>query len=330
MSDKIKPKRKASRAGLKFIAIAELIVIVILGGTLIWQGLLKDKLTGGDAVETLAQSGEPQVRTRAVIEKEESFYQLDGRKILFNDSTYGEIFMPVFADVPASELNTDSIVTRNGYSFYKENDTITSFAGVDVSQYQGDIDWEQVKAAGIDFAMIRVGYRSYGGGEIHFDESFAKNLQGANDACIKTGVYFFSQAVTTDEAIEEADAVIDAIAPYNITYPVVYDWELIYEDSARTDSISVEMLADCCISFCERVKSAGYTPMIYQNKNTSMYKLDLPRLTAYDFWLAEYDEKPSYYYRFQMWQYASDGTIPGISGEVDMNLSFKDYSQQTQ
>ena len=90
------------------------------------------------------------------------------------------------------------------------------------------------------------------------------------------------------------------------------------------------MLADCCISFCERVKSAGYTPMIYQNKNTSMYKLDLPRLTAYDFWLAEYDEKPSYYYRFQMWQYASDGTIPGISGEVDMNLSFKDYSQQTQ
>ena len=198
---------------------------------------------------------------------------------------YGEVFMPVFADVPASELNTDSIVTRNGYSFYKENDTITSFAGVDVSQYQGDIDWEQVKAAGIDFAMIRVGYRSYGGGEIHFDENFAKNLQGANAAGIKTGVYFFSQAVTTDEAIEEADAVIDAIAPYNITYPVVYDWELIYEDSARTDSISVEMLADCCISFCERVKSAGYTPMIYQNKNTSMYKLDLPRLTAYDFWL---------------------------------------------
>ena len=120
--------------------------------------------------------------------------------------------------------------------------------------------------------------------------------------------------------------MIDAIAGYNITYPVVYDWELIYGDNARTDKITVEELADSCIAFCERVKSAGYKPMIYQNKSTAMFKLDLPRLKDYDFWLAEYDKKPTYYYDYQMWQYSSTGTVPGINGEVDLNISFKDYS----
>lgn len=331
MSENKKRKRKFSYAGMKFIAIAELIVIAVLGGSIVWSKIKADAVKEDDAaVETIAVSKEPQVRKRPVIEKEESFYSLNGKKILFKDSTYGEVFMPVFADVPASDVNTDAVVTRNGYSFYKENGQITSIAGIDVSEFQGDIDWQKVKDAGIEFAMIRVGYRSYGGGEIKFDERFADNLKAADEAGIKTGVYFFSQAVTTQEAVEEADAVIDAIAPYNITYPVVFDWELIYDDKARTDAVTVDMLADCCISFCERVKSAGYTPMIYQNKGTSMYKLDLPRVAAYDFWLAEYDEKPSFYYQYQIWQYASDGAIPGISGEVDMNLCFKDYSQDAE
>lgn len=331
MSENKKRKRKFSYAGMKFIAIAELIVIAVLGGSIVWSKLKADDVKEDEkAVETIAVSTEPQVRKRPVIEKEESFYSLNGKKILFKDNTYGEVFMPVFADVPASDVNADDVVTRNGYSFYKENGQITSIAGIDVSQFQGDIDWQRVKDAGIEFAMIRVGYRSYGGGEIKFDERFADNLKAADEAGIKTGVYFFSQAVTTQEAVEEADAVIDAIAPYNITYPVVFDWELIYDDKARTDIVTVDMLADCCISFCERVKSAGYTPMIYQNKGTSMYKLDLPRIAEYDFWLAEYDEKPSFYYQYQIWQYASDGTIPGISGEVDMNLCFKDYSQEAE
>ncbi len=327
MAENAVKTRKKRRVRFKALAIVELLVIAGLGAALAWECLIKEKVTDEKAVAVVAQTEDPQVRARAVIEKEETLYQLDGKKILIHDSTYGEIFMPVFADVPVSTLDMDSVVTRNGYSFYKENGEVTSFAGVDVSEYQGDIDWQQVKSAGIDFAMIRVGYRSYGGGVITLDERFADNLKGANEAGIKTGVYFFSQAISTDEAIEEADAVLDAIAPYDITYPVVYDWEIIYDDSARTDSMTVEMLADCCISFCERVRSAGYTPMIYQNKGTSMFKLDLPRLTDYDFWLAEYNDEPSYYYEYKMWQYASDGTVPGISGEVDMNLCFKDYSQ---
>ena len=146
-------------------------------------------------------------------------------------------------------------MTRNGYSFYKENGHVTSIAGVDVSDYQGDIDWEKVHDAGIEFAIIRIGYRTYGSGKVTLDENFANNIKAADKAGVKVGVYFFSQAINTDEAIEEADAVLDAIEGFNITYPVIYDWELIYGDSARTDKVTVEELADCCIAFCERVKS---------------------------------------------------------------------------
>lgn len=317
-----KPKRNKFKA----LCIVETLIIAALSGGLIWNSFLKDKFDENGKTVPVNGGSVGEVRTRPVIEKEETFYQLDGKKILMQNSVYGEVFMPVFADVPACSLDMNSLVTRNGYAFYKENEEITSIAGIDVSEHQGDIDWNAVKNAGIEFAIIRVGYRTYGGGEITLDTTFEQNLRNADAAGIKTGVYFFSQAIDPEEAIEEADAVIDAIRPYNITYPVIFDWELIIGDSARTDTMTVDNLADACISFCERVKSAGYTPMIYQNKNTTMFKLDLPKLKDYDFWLAEYGDKPTYYYDYQMWQYSSTGKVPGISGEVDMNISFKDYS----
>lgn len=317
-----KPKRNKFKA----LCIVETLIIAALSGGIIWNSFLKDKFDENGKAVPVNGGSVSDVRTRPVIEKEETFYQLDGKKILMQNSVYGEVFMPVFADVPACSLDMNSLVTRNGYAFYKENEEITSIAGIDVSEHQGDIDWNAVKNAGIEFAIIRVGYRTYGGGEITLDTTFEQNLRNADAAGIKTGVYFFSQAIDPEEAIEEADAVIDAIRPYNITYPVIFDWELIVGDSARTDTMTVDNLADACISFCERVKSAGYTPMIYQNKNTTMFKLDLPKLKDYDFWLAEYGDKPTYYYDYQMWQYSSTGKVPGINGEVDMNISFKDYS----
>lgn len=314
----------------KSLAIVEAAVILLLSGGLVFS--LAARNNDDEAVMTGAVADEKptDIRTHAVIEKEETFYQLNGKKVLMKDGTLGEVFMPVFADVPACTLDIDAIETRNGYSFYKENGDITSIAGVDVSEHQGEIDWNKVKAAGIEFAIIRVGYRTYGGGEIVLDKTFRKNIEGADAAGIKVGAYFFSQAVTEEEAIEEADVLIDAIRPYNITYPVIFDWEMIYGDSARTDTVTVEGLADFSVAFCERVRSAGYHPMIYQNKNTAMMKLDLPRLKDYDFWLAEYGTKPTYYYDYKIWQYASDGYVPGISGNVDMNISFVDYSLNQQ
>lgn len=314
----------ANKANALFKMAALLEAMIILFMAIFFVGFIVIR-GRKDAISASKQDTE--VRTRAIIEKEESFYQLDGKKILMHDTTLGEIFVPVYSDVPVSDINTDNIVTRNGYSFYMEDNTVKSHTGIDISEHQGEIDWGEVKGAGIDFAMIRVGYRTYGGGIITIDETFEDNLQKANAAGIDTGVYFFSQATTTDEAIEEADAVLDAISNCNITYPVVYDWELIFDDNARTDEVSVETLADCCIAFCERVKSAGYTPMIYQNKSTAMHKLDLPRLKDYDFWLAEYGDKPSYYYKYDIWQYSSSGVVPGINGRVDLNISFRNYAE---
>ena len=312
----------ANRKSALFKVIALLEAMIILFMAVVFVGFIFIR-GRKDAVAAAAQ--DPEVRTRAVIEKEETYYQLDGKKILMHDTTLGEVFVPVYSDVPASDIDTDKIVTRNGYSFYMEGDTVKSTTGVDISEHQGEIDWGKVKGAGIDFAIIRAGYRTYGGGVVTMDESFTDNLEKAHAAGIDTGVYFFSQATTTDEAIEEADAVLDAISGYDIKYPVVYDWELIFDDHARTDEVGVETLADCCIAFCERVRSAGYTPMIYQNKSTAMHKLDLPRLKDYGFWLAEYGDKPTYYYRYDIWQYSSDGTVPGINGRVDLNICFRDY-----
>ncbi|MBR4627821.1 MAG: glycoside hydrolase family 25 protein [Ruminococcus sp.] len=329
MSDKNQKIKKSSGGWKKFAAV-EFAAIIALGGALGWSLYLRDNDENEKTVPvnagTSAES-EPEVRTRAVIEKEETFYQLSGKKILYKDSAIGEVFLPVYEDVPACSLDMASLTTRNGYSFYRENGETSSIAGIDVSEFQGDIDWEKVKAAGIDFVIVRVGVRTYGGGDLVLDKKYAENISGAQAAGLHVGAYFFSQATSTDEAIEEADKLIDAVAPYDITYPLIFDWEIISGDSARTDTVSVDTLADCCIAFCERVKSAGYTPMIYQNKYTSMMKLDVQRLKDYDFWLAEYNTKPTYYYDFQMWQYASDGYIPGISGEVDMNICFRDYSK---
>ena len=257
----------------------------------------------------------------------DNYYKLSGKKILLEDGTYGEIWIPVLENVPAFSKNIDQLKSRNGRKFYVEDSKITSLLGVDVSVHQDNIDWAKVKESGIDFAMVRLGYRGYGTGEAQLDENYAENIQGARDAGLDAGVYFFSQAITAEEAVEEANLVIESLDGLDVNYPVVYDWEIIYDDTARTDNISVDVLTDCCVAFCETIKNAGYTPMIYQNKRTSIFKLDLNRLNDYDFWLAEYNTEPTYYYDFDMWQYTSTGRVPGIEGDVDLNISFKDYSK---
>ena len=151
---------------IRNLALAQMVIILALVIALIWALFIRETEPEALTVsaDASAQLDEPQVRRLAVINKEESLYQLDGKKILLDDGTYGEIYLPVYADVPASSVDTEAVISRNGYSFYKENNEITSIPGIDVSVYQGTIDWQQVKAAGVEFAMIRVGIRTYGGG----------------------------------------------------------------------------------------------------------------------------------------------------------------------
>ncbi len=305
------------------LIIIEAILIIFLTISVVFLYRGRDK-----AVETMGTADAVTDSEESVERKvNDNYYKLSGKKILLEDGTYGEIWIPVLENVPAFSKNIDQLKSRNGRKFYVEDSKITSLLGVDVSVHQDNIDWAKVKESGIDFAMVRLGYRGYGTGEAQLDENYAENIQGARDAGLDAGVYFFSQAITAEEAVEEANLVIESLDGLDVNYPVVYDWEIIYDDTARTDNISVDVLTDCCVAFCETIKNAGYTPMIYQNKRTSIFKLDLNRLNDYDFWLAEYNTEPTYYYDFDMWQYTSTGRVPGIEGDVDLNISFKDYSK---
>lgn len=244
---------------------------------------------------------------------------------LIQDGTNGEIYLPVIPNVPLCKLDYENIISRNGMLYYLENQEITSKIGIDISSHQGIIDWETVHDAGVDFALIRAAYRGYGSGELLEDERFHENIQGALDAGLDVGVYCFSQALTVEEAREEAELTLSMIGNYEITYPVIFDWEFVSANEARTGNISVTALTDCTVAFCEAVKAEGYIPMVYQNKHTSLFKLDLSRVADYDFWLAEYNEKAGYYYNYDIWQYTDSGSLPGITGKVDLNICFKDY-----
>lgn len=317
-------KEAAMKAVIKnILIIVELILIIFLSVVVYF---LYDR--NNEAVTTMGAGSISTDQYEDIDRKvNENYYELSGKKILLEDGTYGEIWIPVLENVPAFSKEIEQIKTRNGRKYYLDGSDITSLLGVDVSIHQGNIDWQKVKESGIDFAMIRLGYRGYGSGEAELDENYAENIQGAREAGIDAGVYFFSQAITTEEAVEEANLVIESLKGLDINYPVVYDWEIIYDDTARTDNVSVDVLTDCCVAFCETIRNAGYTPMIYQNKRTTIFKLDLNRLTDYDFWLAEYSSEPTYYYDFDMWQYTNAGSVPGIEGDVDLNISFKDYGK---
>lgn len=309
------------------IIIVEFIFILLLGAAviLLWK---QEPETVSTITQVKTDQKEQTVNHKTIKERvEKNYYELSGKKVLMEDNTFGEIWIPALENVPAFSKNLEQLKTRNGRKFYVENSKVTSHLGIDVSIHQDNIDWKKVKQSGIEFAIIRLGFRGYGTGEAMLDDNYIQNIKGANAAGINTGVYFFSQAITVDEAIEEAKLVINSLKGLDVTYPIVYDWEIIYDDSARTDNVPVDVLTDCCVAFCETIKDAGYTPMIYQNKKTSMFKLDLERLTDYDFWLAEYNPDPTYYYDFAMWQYTSEGSVPGIKGNVDINISFKDYAK---
>ena len=232
------------------------------------------------------------------------------------------IWMTPLEGVPANELTEESFSSNDGRIEYTGTD-YDVLRGVDVSEHQLDIDWKQVAASGVDYAYIRVGWRGYTEGGLFEDAYFERNIQGALDAGLHVGVYMFSQAVTVQEAIEEADFVLERIGKYNVTLPVVFDWEKIEAAEARSHGLTMELRTDCARAFCEMVKSAGYVPCVYFNRNLGYYGYDLTRLTDYEFWFSLPESGfPNFYYACDMWQYSFTETVPGIAEPTDMNLWF--------
>ena len=233
------------------------------------------------------------------------------------------IWMTPLPGVEANSLTAEDFSDRSGCTTYTGSD-YQVLRGIDVSEHQHEIDWAQVAASGVDYAYVRLGYRGYTEGGLFEDPYFRANVEGALANGLQVSVYFFSQAISVQEAIEEAKYVLARIRDYNITLPVVYDWEKINgETAARTDNLDFSILNDCAVAFCDTMKNAGYAPAIYFNRHLGYYGYDLSRMTDYDFWFALPESSfPNFYYAVDMWQYSFTEQVPGIAEPTDMNLMF--------
>lgn len=228
-----------------------------------------------------------------------------------------------------AEVDVEQIVSEN------ETDEIT--LGIDVSRYQGTISWKQVADAGVDFVMVRVGYRTSGSGVITADSNAKYNMQEAQKNGIKVGAYFFSTAVTTEEAIEEANWVADYISQYKITYPVAFNCEGFTDSGSRQYNLSVTERTDIALAFLKRIGERGYTPMFYASKGEmeNDTEWETTRIeTKYKVWVAQYPSTPypqtaasSYTGTHAMWQYTNQGSVPGISKPVDVNVAYFGYDK---
>lgn len=248
-------------------------------------------------------------------------------RIYTYNHAYGDVAIPAISGVPKSTYKAENFrEDSNGFKYYYENDKLRSYVGIDVSEYNGEIDWKCVKDAGVDFVMLRIGGRGWGEeGVMYADSLFTDNLHGARNAGLMVGAYFFSQAVSEEEAVEEAEYSISLLAGEKLDYPLAFDWETVDSAGARTDNISPDVLTKCARAFCDRVKEEGYIPCVYTGSTLAYYKYDLAQLSDIDIWYAFYNDTPGLYYNYMMWQYSASGKVDGVSGNVDLNICFKDY-----
>ncbi|MCM1191750.1 MAG: glycoside hydrolase family 25 protein [Butyrivibrio sp.] len=233
-------------------------------------------------------------------------------------------FVPINRDLKLNQLDAANLqILENGEYQYLTDGQVTSHKGIDVSSHQGKIDWNLVAQDGVEFAIIRLGYRGYGKeGNLMEDAQFDANIQGAKAAGIKVGVYIFSQAINDDEVLAEAQLVLNKIAPYELDCPVVYDVERTSADG-RMNNISVEERTHLTLLFCQTIENAGYTPMIYHNTQMGALMIDIAALEDYDKWYASYSDQMFYPYEYKIWQYSDKGRIQGIGTDVDLNICFE-------
>ena len=202
--------------------------------------------------------------------------------------------------------------------------------GIDVSEWNGYIDWNLVSQTQ-DFAIMRIGYRGYRNPRLVLDSTFTQNMQGALNAGLQVGAYFFTTAINEAEAIEEANWAADRLAGYNVTYPVAIDVEWTNGNhDGRSDYLSVWDRTQIVKAFCETIRARGYKPMIYASRDWFYYYLDMSQLQGYDVWVAHYtngglSNPTNYTGPYTTWQYSSKGIIPGVNGYVDMNICYSAY-----
>ena len=250
--------------------------------------------------------------------------------VTINDSELGTVEIRT---VEGATVNTYSeenlVVDENGFYSYYENGRKVSEMGMDLCEFQGEIDFSAAKTAGIDFVMLRIGGRYYSAeGAMYSDSHFDTYYEQAKAAGLKVGAYFFSQATTAAEAEEEAAYALQLLNGRSLEYPIAFDWEIIDDDEARTDSVSGEVITQMAEAFCTKVRESGYKAIVYASTSLILQSYDFETMKDYEFWLADYREFPGrdkMYYDFRMWQYSTKGAVTGIGVPVDLNLCLKPY-----
>ena len=223
---------------------------------------------------------------------------------------------PVIEEKSYYDLDLFSI--ENGLMTYKDS-SYKLYTGIDVSSHNGAVDWPAVKADGIEFAMLRIGYRGAQDGILHEDEYIDTNMEQAIQTHLRVGVYFFSSATSSKEIDEEVDLVLNKIKGYKMTMPVVFDMEE-FDQGGRIDDLSMEQRTKLALRFCKKIKEAGYTPMIYGNMTWLYQNYDFEKISKYPIWLASYSTRCPMEDKFDMWQYSNQGRVNGIEGDVDINI----------
>lgn len=230
-------------------------------------------------------------------------------------------FVEINDELAKNNFNIDNLSEDElGRYVYKTDGELKSRFGIDVSSHQGDIDWEAVKAEGVEFVFVRAVYRGYGTGKLVIDEKCLQNIEGAQAVGIDVGVYVFSQAINQAEVLEEASTVIGLLDGYTLQLPIVFDVEKVADSSARTNALTVQERTELTKTFLEAVKNAGYQPMFYHNTEMGAMLLDLTQLTEYPKWFAGYNREFYWPYEYDIWQYSETGRVNGINGNVDLDI----------
>ena len=281
-------------------------LLVLIGATFVGCGTSDSKVDTETAV-VVANTAEVMNETE------------NAEKVLKFRDVFGEEYETVInPKVPANEYDPKAFSFDGQKVKYIDGNYML---GVDVSHHQGNIDWSKVKAAGYDFAILRIGYRGYGQtGSLNADKMFESYYSDAKAAGLKVGVYFFAQAINEAEAKEEAEFVLNILDDRELDLPVVYDPESILDDDARTDDVTGEQFTKNTQVFCKSIAEAGYQPMIYANMLWEAFELDLSQLLEYPIWYADYEPTPQTPYAFRCWQYSNTGTVDGVEGEVDLDI----------
>ena len=281
---------------------------------------------------TLAEKAERDREEQRLKEQQEELNDpsMDGKHTLVTMPDGEEEWVLISPYLAKNAYDFTKMEEKAGLKRYMENGKKISYVGVDISKQTGSVNFAGLKAAGVDYVMIRLGGRGYSTGQITLDENFTENIEGAIAEGLDVGIYFYSQAINQDEALEEADFVIRNLEPYkgNIKYPVVFDMEFVVNDEARIDGLSREDRTTIAISFLGSVKAVGYVPMIYGDKEWLIKEIDLAKLQDFDVWLAQEEDIPDYPYQYAMWQYSTMGVVNGIKGDANLNICFVGYSQR--